>query len=270
MPRHQWIKLGLDPSQKDGISSRLSFAQSDCRNIPPPYHASPENLVTHYLRKLREHTVGILKTKLGSSFDTMKLEYVITVPAVWSDKAKATTLSCAEMAGPGEMSKIRIISEPEAAAIHALQSKSPHGLKVGDTIVLCDAGGGTVDIITFSILQLVPALCLKEEAPGTGSLCGSTFLNRRFEKLLEERFSPNAAWGRDTLDEALHRFETCTKRTFGGDQKDDFMIPVPGIADNPDLGVRRGRLKISGKEMVEIFHAILLEVLKLVKGQIRI
>lgn len=73
----------------------------------------------------------------------------------------------------------------------------------------------------------------------------------------------------DTLDEALHRFETCTKRTFGGNLNDELMIPVPGIADNSELGVRRGRLKVSGKEMVEIFRPILLEVLDLVKGQIQ-
>jgi len=127
-------------------------------------------------------------------------------------------------------------------------------LKVGDTIVLCDAACGTVNLITFSTLQLIPTLCLKEEAPGAGSLCGSTFLNKRFEKFLEERLSSNAGWGMDTLDEALHRFETCTKRTFGGNLNDELMIPVPGIADNSELGVRRGSLKVSGKEMVEVFR----------------
>lgn len=59
-------------------------------------------------------------------------------------------------------------------------------MSVGDTIVLCDAGGGTVDLITFSILQLTPTLRLKEEAAGDGFLCGSTSLNRRFEQFLEE------------------------------------------------------------------------------------
>lgn len=113
MPRHQWIKLGLDPSQKYGMSSRLSFIQSDPRELPPPYRSSSEDLATEYLRKLREHTMETLKSKIGSSFDTMKLEYVITVPAVWSQKAKAKTLSCAEKAGLGKVSKIRIISEPE-------------------------------------------------------------------------------------------------------------------------------------------------------------
>lgn len=124
MSRHQWIKLGLGPSQKNGIRSRVPFAQSDCRNIPPPYHASSEDLATEYLRKLHEHTVEILNSKLGSTFDSMKLAYVITVPAVWSDKAKEKTLSCAERAGLGKMSKIRMISEPDVPPFKLCSQKT--------------------------------------------------------------------------------------------------------------------------------------------------
>lgn len=206
MPRLQWIKLGLSPDQKLGIGSRLSSAYSDRRRVPAPYHASAEDIVTDYLRSLHNHTVNVLKSKVGTAFDGMNLEFVITVPAMWPDKANVKTLCCAEEAGLGKSSKIQIISEPEAAAIHALRASNPHGLDVGDTtsIVLCDAGGGTVDLITLTIVELEPNLRLNEEAFGTGSLCGSTFLNRRFEQFLEHRLSSVPGWGRDTLDEALH------------------------------------------------------------------
>lgn len=39
-----------------------------------------------------------------------------------------------------------MISEPEAAAIYALDRIDKHDLQIGDTFVLCDAGGGTVDL----------------------------------------------------------------------------------------------------------------------------
>ncbi|PYI05259.1 actin-like ATPase domain-containing protein [Aspergillus sclerotiicarbonarius CBS 121057] len=268
MPRIQWIKLGLAPDQKLGVGSRLSSTYSDCRRIPVPYHSSAEDVVTDYLRSLREHAVNILKSKLGNSLDSTNVEFVITVPAIWSDRAKMATLSCAEKAGYGESSAIRIISEPEAAAIHSLRASSPHGLEVGDTIVLCDAGGGTVDLITFTMVELLPNLRLKEEAPGTGSLCGSTFLNRRFEDLLNERLSSLPGWGRDTLDEAMQRFETVAKRSFSGNVDDDFMFPVPGIADSETAGVRRGRLRVSGQEMQQLFQPILRDIENLVREQI--
>jgi hypothetical protein len=37
-----------------------------------------------------------------------------------------------------------IVSEPEAAAIHALDMMDPHGLQISESFIVCDAGGGTV------------------------------------------------------------------------------------------------------------------------------
>jgi len=39
---------------------------------------------------------------------------------------------------------IRLISEPEAAAVYTLKAIQPNSLSVGDNFVVCDAGGGTV------------------------------------------------------------------------------------------------------------------------------
>ena len=269
MPRTQWMKLGLVPDTKSEISSGIAFTYKDIRRADVPYHTSLHGVVTDYLRSLHKHIIKMLRNKLGEAFETMSLEFVITVPAMWPDKAKMDTLACAEEAGFGKTSKIRIVSEPEAAAIHALRASNPHGLEVGDTIVLCDAGGGTVDLITFSILELEPKMRLKEEAPGKGSLCGATFLNRRFEKFLQDRLSSLPGWDRDTLDEALQRFENVAKRSFGGDSNDDFMFPVLGLADNHEIGIRRRRLRVTGHEMKEIFRPVLDAVLQLVKDQIR-
>lgn len=123
-------------------------------------HASEEDVVTDYLRSLCEHTVKVLELKIGRAFKgMMTLDFVIMVPAMWPEKAKAVAFSCAERAGFGKAFKLRIISEPETATMHALHASSPHGLEVGDKIVLCDAGGGTVDLTTFSIPQLTPILC---------------------------------------------------------------------------------------------------------------
>jgi hypothetical protein len=40
---------------------------------------------------------------------------------------------------------VKIISEPEAAAIHSLRLLVPHeSLTVGQAVIICDCGGGTV------------------------------------------------------------------------------------------------------------------------------
>lgn len=121
-----------------------------------------------------------------------------------------------------------MISEPEAAAVYALDVLDPHQIKVGDTFVVCDAGGGTVDLISYTVMALKPRLEVVEATPGTGSLSGSTFLNRRFEKFLEGKLgqepggtkissmtleaSFNLPLGsRLTIKQAMRRFETVVR-----------------------------------------------------------
>lgn len=42
-------------------------------------------------------------------------------------------------------------------------------LKIGDAFILCDAGGGTVDLISYEITKIEP-LELRELVKGTGTL----------------------------------------------------------------------------------------------------
>ena len=221
--RHQWFKLDLDPSQSRGISD-LSRQYPDQHALPPGYNASAEKLCTDYLTSLRKHTEQVLQHKLPSSIiKSTPLEYIITVPAVWSDTAQAKTRNCAFNAGMGK--DVQIISEPEAAAIYALHAMDPHSIEVGDTFVLCDAGGGTVDLISYTVSELKPILKVTEAAPGSGRLCGSTFLNRIFNKFLVDKLGLNEEWDDEVVEDAMKRFDLVTKKAFRGKADEEFVIP---------------------------------------------
>lgn len=193
----------------------------------------------------------------------------ITVPAVWTDAAQAKTRACAEEAGMGAGSALHIISEPEAAAIYALTVMDHLDTQVGDTFVLCDAGGGTVDLISYTSEALRPNLKIVEASPGSGSLCGGSFLNRRFQKFLEDKLGSQGDWGTDVLEEPMRLFEDRIKRRFTGTFGEQFFIPVAGLADNAALGIKRGKMTISGMEIRKIFDPVLKEVLNLVMDQIK-
>lgn len=60
---------------------------------------------------------------------TMDLEYILTVPAVWSDKAKHNTLMAAHQGGI-PVGKVKLLSEPEAAAVYAIQTIQPNVIEV--------------------------------------------------------------------------------------------------------------------------------------------
>lgn len=136
-------------------------------------------------------------------------------------------------------------------------------MQVGDCFVVCDAGGGTVDLISYRISSLQP-LQLNEVAIGTGALCGAVYLDRRFEEFTIGRI------GRERFEGMDHRarfqmvqfWETYVKREFV-DYDDDavgtleegevegegegkvFWVPVMGVPDDEERGIRGGFLRVT-------------------------
>jgi hypothetical protein len=72
---------------------------------------------------------------------------------------------------------------------------------VQKSFVVCDAGGGTVDCISYQIVKLSPRLTVKETTKGTGAKCGSSMLNKRFRRYIKQKF------GEEYWAEAMDKFE---------------------------------------------------------------
>jgi len=51
--------------------------------------------------------------------------------------------------------RLRIITEPEAAAVHCAQLNNIHHLKPSQNFIVCDAGGGTVDLAMYKVCCFV-------------------------------------------------------------------------------------------------------------------
>lgn len=263
--RYQWCKLDLDPQALDSVS-HLSLEYPDPRAIQPGADANSVKLVSDYLRCLCNHTYEILKLKLGNGVvESTPLQFILTVPAIWSDAGKARTAECAKAAGMGD---IQTISEPEAAVIYALDMMDPHNLKVGDKFVLCDAGGGTVDLISYSIEQLTPHVMVKETVKGDGDSCGSTFLNRIFADYLDETLGDDENWDDEIKETAMAHFEQTAKRKFTGEEK-QIVIPVNGLDDDPSKGIKKGRMTIPASTVKTLFRPVISMITNLVKKQIK-
>ncbi|KAL8377885.1 hypothetical protein RB595_008528 [Gaeumannomyces hyphopodioides] len=262
----EWFKLDLDPALQ-------SMGDAVAKDVASRGGRTTDELVADYLSALGDHLMYTLREKLGE--DVIKntpLEFVVTVPAIWSDLAKdKTRQACLRASGLQAASKapIHLVSEPEAAAMYALHGLDPHGLNVGDSFVICDAGGGTVDLITYTITRLKPILEVQEAAPGSGALCGSTFLNLRFANFLNAKLGHLDGFDDELLGEAMDRFEKTVKRQFSitASPDDTFAIPVGGLANDRELGISRGRFSLKATDLQTIFEPVVLEVIKLVRQQ---
>jgi molecular chaperone DnaK (HSP70) len=261
------VKLFLDPRQE--LPAFVS--KSEMKQLLAKSGKDAVSVVADYLCKVYQHTKDELVKRYGDLFvQTTDTQWVLTVPAIWSDAAKNATLTAARRAGMGP--QLTLISEPEAAAVYTLQAIQPNHLKVGDNIVVCDAGGGTVDLIAYEIKQARP-LRIEESAEGSGACCGAAMLNTKFEDLIRQKMGsgPFSKLYHDksrTWLTAQKYFEDHVKRNFDPTDPTDFNIPFPGVTDDHKAGIEQGFLTLSFMEVADMFRPIITDIMDLVEDQI--
>ncbi|KAF8439647.1 hypothetical protein BGX38DRAFT_1273224 [Terfezia claveryi] len=254
-----------------------------------PEGKTPVDLTADYFKSLYkcvqsriEESIPALKEQLGND-GGVTIKCCLTVPAIWDDKAKQITKQAAIAAGLLEK-QIYMISEPEAAAVHCLTSLCEMGgnLKTGEVYVIVDCGGGTVDLIPYEVTSTSP-LQVSECTIGTGGLCGSTILDRRFEDLVIFRIGQEAYDGMDDDDQQVMRndFEMEIKPKFlpgeaddNDDELDDdncVICALPGVpdSDDPTVRVKKGKIKFSKNELKGIFESTFTEIAELVQKQVK-
>ena len=91
---------------------------------------TPAQISALILKKLKEYTTDVKKA-------------VITVPAMFAERARQATLDAAKIA---DIEVIELINEPTAAVLHYA---SLPGVEVGGRVMIFDLGGGTFDV-TFA------------------------------------------------------------------------------------------------------------------------
>ncbi|KNG89345.1 hypothetical protein ANOM_002647 [Aspergillus nomiae NRRL 13137] len=184
--------------------------------------------------------------------------FILTVPAIWTDPAKNATKQGARSAF-GQRADIELIAEPQAAAIHTLsQAHMIQSVRAGNHYIICDAGGGTVDLITYCVKRKEP-LELVESIPGTEEACGSIFLNRAFEDFLKVRLGRYYT-GRRT--ETLEKWLRDARRRF------DVEGLPPELYGARIHGTEETCLIITGRDVARMFDPTIVRVLSLISDQV--
>ena len=88
------------------------------------------DVAADYFRALYAYIQQILNNTYGDKFLAQQnLQYVITVPALWSDRSKALTLRAASEGGFN--GKVTLVTEPEAAAVYCATLCEEVDLRIG-------------------------------------------------------------------------------------------------------------------------------------------
>ncbi|KAJ3498448.1 hypothetical protein NLG97_g1113 [Lecanicillium saksenae] len=262
------IKLLLDPNQKLPWHVPRNSIKETLNMLPPS--KSPRGVATDFLRALKAHGMSQIATKVSqTALDLFDTEYVMSVPAVWSDAAKNETLEAAKTAG---ISPVTLIKEPEAAALYSIRQLDVQ-FSPGDVIVICDAGGGTVDLVSYEIEEILPTLRMKEVVPGTGAMVGSIALNRRFKAAVEE-IIPGDRWNELKSSKAMTgaslQFENEVKRSFDGNLDEEYWVKFRGanLEDDPEKNLNSDEWTMTGADVKDIFDPVVDDILGLIRDQV--
>jgi hypothetical protein len=95
---------------------------------------------------------------------------------------------------------------------------------------VCDAGGGTVDLITYQVAEIQPSLELAELVPGSGGMAGSLLLNKRFEEAVHNLVG-DEQWitlkNKVGWFKALNDFDKNIKTSFKVGDNDSHYVSFP-------------------------------------------
>ncbi|KAL6709496.1 hypothetical protein ACN47E_001431 [Coniothyrium glycines] len=252
------------------------FEMKDGPDRPTYSHKTPEDIVTDYLSKVFEY----LEQDVDKFGDVARkhttTDIVVTVPTEWSYVAKNSTYRAMMKAGFNRINfpslqDVLFITEAEAAAQytarHYRDEENQVFLQKGQYFILCDAGGGTVDVVSYQVKQLSPVLQLDQVGEPTGNKSGSIFINMEFKKWLRNQLGDDYYRELDPrLDiekYASHASETPAMRSL----MKDFDHAKKNFGT--DNRVYQGLLTIRRHEMEKFFDDSVYNITMLIKDHIR-
>lgn len=183
------FKLFLSP---ESVTKFYGEGNADIADITEKFtlnDATAVDVIGEYLKVFKKHVDDyIIKKEAEKKFfflqGSLKLCYVLTVPAMWDKTAKDTMVRAAIKGGlveKGQHDHLLMITEPEAAALACEEHYKDIEKKDGTTFIVCDAGGGTVDLVTFRLnINKDGTEIIHQVGEGEGDTCGSAYLDYNF------------------------------------------------------------------------------------------
>lgn len=138
--------------------------------------------------------------------------------------------------------------------------------------MVCDAGGGTVDLISYEVTELKP-MVVREAVKGSGGLCGGVFLDEGFVKLLKSKVEAGA-WNNMPVEDVKKMlngdWEHGIKQQFDGKPR-NWHVTLPASCRLPNSqrrGMMRQALVLTAEDLLPVFESVSQQIVKLVSNQV--
>ncbi|KAH9940112.1 uncharacterized protein BXZ73DRAFT_99109 [Epithele typhae] len=267
----EWFKLHLRPE-------RLDAGEIKRRDLPAlPRGKTVVDVFADFLAYLfrcakryicETHANG---DSLWSSLED-RIEFVLSHPNGWEGAQQGKMRQAAVIAGlvpqtPAGQARVHFITEGEASLNFCIQSGlTNETMQAGQSVMIVDAGGGTVDISSYGFISVSP-LAVEEVTSADCILQGSTRINARAEAHLKELLKESAFGNDEDIKSMLDYFDKATKPVFK-DEKESSYIKFGSMGCNdPKVKIRRGQLMLTGADMLSYFQPSLDATIAVIEKQ---
>ncbi|KAI9263975.1 hypothetical protein EDC94DRAFT_517793, partial [Helicostylum pulchrum] len=249
------------------------------------------NAAVDYLREIYQYTCHqLIQTVLPRKASEKDFRFVLTVPATWVTEDNACMRLIAIEAGlvqdsdPNE--RLVIINEAFAASLFCEREfcirTEGHTKKLvkGQRYLVCDAGGGTVDLATYECTDTsVEQKGHCQLALESGGCCGSTILDKNMESYLRDQVFLGGV-SDSTLKLLVDQFIKEIKHYFGDETgRNNYIASTAATTvvkqteptdDATTLTTTDDTLRVKSTDISKfVFDPVVENVMSLVRKQIR-
>jgi molecular chaperone DnaK (HSP70) len=149
-------------------------------------------IITKCLKYIKKKAISDIKARRPIIKEN-EIKWILTVPAIWKDKCKDIMIKSAKKAKILNSSneELFLALEPEAAAYEYFNNPASDKnlISINKPYIICDLGGGTVDITTHQRINENGKIIIEELYPPIGGYNGSTLINKEFKnRILKKIF----------------------------------------------------------------------------------
>ncbi|KAL3878918.1 hypothetical protein ACJMK2_031244 [Sinanodonta woodiana] len=171
-------------------------------------------VISLVIRYMKDDVCKQIKSQMVGELLLNDIKWVLTVPAIWNDKAKQFMREAAKQAGISD-AHLLLALEPEAASLYSRQiplkiedfdgKSSIVPLSPGTRYIVVDAGGGTVDIMIHEVLEDGN---VQEIDMATGGAWGGNEVDEAFIQFLIQIFGTSVMqqFKKEAMDDYIELF----------------------------------------------------------------